>query len=988
MMNGKKSSRFEVSQVSDGVSSEPTLQEYQQQIDESYVVSLRNLTCEALPRIDLYRNEDSLARAVRPTLDELHYGSRARKASMLPPLPKMFSSGNQVHQKFGWIQGVLILNIMNLWGPMLFLRTSWLVGQGGIIEGVLVILFSAIITTITALSTSAIATNGEVKGGGTYYMLSRSLGPEYGGAIGLIFAFANMVGVAMNIVGFCESLLNLLKLFNIQIIDGGVNDTRVIGTCVVIVCTIICLIGMEWVNKLQTILLITLLTAITDVIVGSFLPVTKTQTALGITGWSASTAYSNLMPDYRGETFATIFAVYFPSATGILAGANVSGELKDPQRAIPKGTLWAIFMTTTSYLMFAIISGFCVIRDASGNVDDVLTGNYTNCFNDTGCASGLENSFVMLELVAANRWIIYAGNFAATISSALACLVGAPRVFQALCRDKIYPGIEIFGKGYGNNDEPVRSYGITFVTALAVILIGNLNAIAAIMSNFFMAAFCLINFACFHAAVAKSPGFRPSFHWWNKWVSCLGAIICLIVMFVMSWITAIITITICLMLYLYLYYKQPKVNWGSSAQAEAYRKALKSLQHLNEVHEHVKNYRPQLLVMTGKLCWRPSLVDFAYQISKGIGAMVCGHIVQTPISYAHRTDLCKLNNSWLLRRKCKAFYSMVANEDFESGAVNLLQLSGMGKVRPNMFVLGYKSNWTSCDAKEAISYVNIIHDAFDMHMGVGILRMPSGLDFSFFTDTDELNTGKLPPIITNCSVDSGLDFISSVETIKTNENEIKPKKQSKKEQRKRSLVRETPKEVLDQIDYFRIVQRGTIDVWWLYDDGGLTILIPDILTKRKEWNKCELRVFALANRNNQMVEEQRNLASMLGKFRIECEHVHIISDISKPAKAETKNQYMNMASKFIKNEQDEMSITDENLIENEEKINRLLRIREEILEHSKDANLIIISLPMPHRNRTSTALYLSWLEILTQGMPPTFLIRGNQTNPFMRSLTS
>lgn len=156
-------------------------------------------------------------------------------------------------------------------GVMLFLRLSWVVGQAGVIEGVLLILTTTVVTTITALSMSAISTNGVVKGGengerkkpqnkmkfnenyaftgGTYYMISRSLGPEFGGSIGLIFSLANAVACAMYVVGFCESLNSLLGSFEMRIIDGGIQDARIIGSITIVILLIIVVVGMEWEAK-------------------------------------------------------------------------------------------------------------------------------------------------------------------------------------------------------------------------------------------------------------------------------------------------------------------------------------------------------------------------------------------------------------------------------------------------------------------------------------------------------------------------------------------------------------------------------------------------------------------------------------------------------------------------------------------------------------------------------------------------------------------
>jgi solute carrier family 12 sodium/potassium/chloride transporter 2 len=154
--------------------------------------------------------------------------------------------------KFGWIQGVFIRCLLNIWGVMLFLRLSWVVAEAGIGQAILIVLLATAVTSLTALSMSAISTNGQIKGGGTYYMISRTLGPEFGGAIGIIFAFANAMGIALHTVGFCEALSDMLEeYFGVQIVDGGLNDIRIIGSITIVVLGAIVAIGMEWEAKVD-----------------------------------------------------------------------------------------------------------------------------------------------------------------------------------------------------------------------------------------------------------------------------------------------------------------------------------------------------------------------------------------------------------------------------------------------------------------------------------------------------------------------------------------------------------------------------------------------------------------------------------------------------------------------------------------------------------------------------------------------------------------
>lgn len=204
--------RFKVAKVSDDSSDE--FEELPTCYDTRNLKSFKHYTREALPRTDNYRNIDSLHGHIsRPTLDELH-GVQTTLAFAKKGVSQQQSQQPEIdlskQVKFGWIEGVLIRCLLNIWGVMLFLRLSWVGAQGGVWQGSIVVLIAAGVTVITTFSMSAICTNGEVKTGGTYYMISRSLGPEFGGAIGIIFALANAVAIAMYAVGFSESLRDLL----------------------------------------------------------------------------------------------------------------------------------------------------------------------------------------------------------------------------------------------------------------------------------------------------------------------------------------------------------------------------------------------------------------------------------------------------------------------------------------------------------------------------------------------------------------------------------------------------------------------------------------------------------------------------------------------------------------------------------------------------------------------------------------------------------
>ncbi|XP_058702029.1 solute carrier family 12 member 3 isoform X1 [Poecile atricapillus] len=893
--------------------------------------------------------------------------------------------------RFGWVKGVMIRCMLNIWGVILYLRLPWITAQAGIALTWLIILMSVTVTTITGLSISAISTNGKVKSGGTYFLISRSLGPELGGSIGLIFAFANAVAVAMHTVGFAETVRDLLQEHNSLIVDPT-NDIRIIGVITVTVLLGISLAGMEWEAKAQILFFLVILVSFINYLVGTVIPATTEKQAKGFFSYRADIFAQNFVPNWRGPegSFFGLFSIFFPSATGILAGANISGDLKDPAVAIPKGTLMAIFWTTMSYLVLSATIGACVVRDASGSLNDsVAMGspgceglacsfgwNFTACTQQQSCRYGLSNYYQSMSMVSGFGPLITAGIFGATLSSALACLVSAPKVFQCLCKDQLYPLIGFFGKGYGRNSEPIRGYMLTYVIAIGFILIAELNAIAPIISNFFLCSYALINFSCFHASITNSPGWRPSFRYYSKWTALFGAAVSVVIMFLLTWWAALIAFGIVIFLLGYVLYKKPDVNWGSSVQASSYNMALSYSVGLSEVDEHIKNYRPQCLVLTGPPNFRPALVDFVGTFTKNLSLMLCGNVLIGPRKQKMTESqlMADGHTKWLMKRKIKAFYTDVVAEDLRSGVQMLIQAAGLGKMRPNILVLGYKRNWRTASPQSLEDYVGILHDAFDFKYGVCLMRMKEGLNVSRV-----LQAHVNPTFEAAEHPENGTGSRAAPGTVNPT-----------------ALASEQQASTIFQSEQ----GKKTIDIYWLFDDGGLTLLIPYLLGRKKRWGKCKIRVF-VGGQINRMDEERKAIVSLLSKFRLGFHEVHILPDINQKPRPEhtvclccSIKRFDELIAPFRLNDgfKDEATvnemrqgcpwkISDEEVDKNRAKSLRQVRLNEILLDYSRDAALIAITPPIGRKGRCPSSLYMAWLETLSQDLrPPIILTRGNQEN--------
>uniref|UniRef100_A0A7N8YBA1 Solute carrier family 12 member 10, tandem duplicate 1 n=1 Tax=Mastacembelus armatus TaxID=205130 RepID=A0A7N8YBA1_9TELE len=832
--------------------------------------------------------------------------------------------------RLGWVVGVKIRCMLNIWGVILFLRLSWITSQAGILLTCLIVMMSVTVTTATALSISAIATNGRIISGGTYFLISRSLGPEIGAPIGMVFSFANALACALNTVGFAEVVRDLMKDDFGTVIVDSVNDVRIVGVITVTILLFISLAGMEWESKTQILFFIALMISFASYLVGTVIPHGTIKQAQGIFGYRGEIFVSNLKPDWRGPdgNFFRMFAIFFPATTGILSGVNICGDLKDPSTAIPKGTLLAIFWTTISYLVVPLTVGACVLRDASGNISDILTvnstgvcvglacnlgWNFTDCTQTQSCRYGLANSLQVLGQISAFYYLITLGVFAASLSSALGFLVSAPKIFQCLCRDNIYPYIGFFGKGYGKNDEPLRAYILCYVIAVAFIVIAELNTIAALISNFFLCVYGLINFSCFHASITNSPGWRPAFHYYSKWAALYGAVIAVLLMFLFTWWAALVTFSIIFFLFEYVNYTKPKVNWGSSVQASTYNMALSSSVSLSGVEDHIKNFRPQCLVLTGPPNQRPALVDFVASFTKHISLMICGDIIMEEERQTRPQDATDLLVKWMNKRKVRSFYTPLSADGLRAGARNLLQASGLGKLKPNTLVLGFKSNWRESSPESIEDYINTIYDTFDSNYNLCILRMMDGLDIIEHFEFEGLKS----------TFPQSLKFLCDSDQIKT----VFQSDQGKK----------------------------TIDVYWIADDGGLTLLVPYLLTRRKRWCRSKVRVFIVFSLRTIKVLFTPLYFFLLPSLLITCT-------------CKLSRLLFLICSHLL--------ICIFILSQTERKV----RLNEIIRRNSQNAALVLVSLPVPQSDCPS-ALYMAWLDTLTCGLHcPAVLIRGNQQN--------
>nr|MDJ0811667.1 amino acid permease [Desulfobacterales bacterium] len=409
----------------------------------------------------------------------------------------------------GTFAGVFTPSILTILGIILFLRLGYVVGEAGLARALVIMALANAISVLTSLSLSAIATNLNVKGGGDYYVISRTLGPEFGGALGFVLFLAQSVSIAFYCIGFGEALVVLLPP------DGTVSP-RLAAALAVTALFVLAWLGADWATRFQYMVMALLVAALASFYAGAF------------AAWQPS----QILLDWRAPAgalpFWAVFAIFFPAVTGFTQGVSMSGDLRDPGRSIPRGTFLAVGISILVYFSVAVLFAGVLSQDQ-------LRGDY-------GAMKRVAHFGVLVD----------AGVIAATLSSAMASFLGGPRILQSLAADRIFGFLNPFAKGAGPAGNPRRAVLLSGAIAYATVALGNLNLIAPIVSMFFLISYGLLNYATYYEARAASPSFRPRFRFFHPRLSLAGALGCLTVMVAIDWQASVVALSILFAIFQYI----------------------------------------------------------------------------------------------------------------------------------------------------------------------------------------------------------------------------------------------------------------------------------------------------------------------------------------------------------------------------------------------------------------------------------------------------
>ncbi|XP_065915947.1 solute carrier family 12 member 4-like isoform X4 [Dysidea avara] len=840
----------------------PSQEETQRYVTMEDIAREGDLVNEGGGNLALY--EDELRQ--KPRISQL-----LSKLAVYEPVPSNPSGTTAVNKKsntkkkvkMGTIMGVYLPTLQNILGVILFLRLTWIVGTAGVGQSLIIILLCCCCTLLTAISMSAIATNGVVPAGGSYFMISRNLGPEFGGAVGVLFYLGTSFAVSLYVLGAIELLLKhiapAMSLFGDVTGDPNIlyNNMRVYGTILLLLLSIVVFIGVRYVNYFATCALVCVIVAMVSIYAGALStqtelcvctldgvalkgasdmfkcpkikrgfchtpldsleePVNNTcspdnpalleafrntrfvfdntsldmldwvssepQCSVGIPGIShTSTIMENGGSHYleQGEvhpgvegvglqlsaqvtsSFFILISIFFPSVTGIMAGSNRSGDLKDAQKSIPIGTIAAILTTSLIYITCVLLFGGAVagfaLRDQFG---DAIGG------------------LIVAELAWPTKWLILLGALLSTVGAGLQSLTGAPRLLQAIARDNLIPFLKMFGYSSAQG-EPTYALIMTAIMSEFGVLIASVDAVAPILSMFFLMCYMFVNVACALQSLLQAPNWRPRFKYYHWTLSTAGAVLCLAMMFISSWYFALVALVIAVVIYQYIAYRGAEKEWGDGMRGLSLQAARYSLLRLEEGPLHTKNWRPQLLVLirlhpSQLTPSQPNLLSFASQLKAGKGLTMVTSVLEGNI--INKVAEVKAAKETLKRvvdtYKIQGFCKVLAVPDVNMGLAQIIQGSGLGGLVPNTVLLSWPDAWRKKQSWKA------------------------------FIETVRVVMATEKALIVTKGING---FPSSNEKC-----------------------------------------RGNIDIWWVVHDGGLLMLLPFLLRQHKVWRQCHLRIFTVA----------------------------------------------------------------------------------------------------------------------------------------------
>ncbi|WP_020537286.1 amino acid permease [Lewinella cohaerens] len=641
---------------------------------------------------------------------------------------------DQLKQKFG-TGPVFFTAISTILGAIMFLRFGFAVGSVGFVGTLAIIFIGHAVTIPTAMAIAEIATNQKVEGGGEYYIISRSFGLVIGSTIGLALYLSQAISVAFYIMAFTEAFSTGIDwlITSFQIPAWGVwllEQKQLISVPALLILTMIVLTkGADLGVKALYVVVATLAISMIAFFAGTtdyeannrFDPLATvyntttnddtTVIALPPPVTEDSTSMFKEVPVIRNQTtpaapntpglslgFFTVFAIIFPAFTGMTAGVGLSGDLRDPGRSIPLGTLAATIGGMFVYFLIAYKLA------VSASPEDLA---------DT-------SKLVMADIAIQGWWLIPVGLAAATISSALGSIMVAPRTLQAIARDKIFPTPALnrwISVGKGKNDEPYNASVITVVIALIFISMGAIDSVAEVISMFFMVTYgslCLISFLNHFAA---DPSYRPKFR--SKWfISLFGAIACFGLMFFMNTTYALLAVVFIIGLYFLISSFNPdKRSIAVIFQGVIFQLSRRLQVFLQKADKEKGSWRPSAVALTSDSFQRLGAFDMLRWIAQKYGFGTYIHQIKGYLSRQTNQEAKDIKERLIRMGEASSsniYVDTLISPSYTSSVAQVIQLPGIAGTENNLLLLEF-SKHAPIDLEDIVDNFKLIRSVdFDV----------------------------------------------------------------------------------------------------------------------------------------------------------------------------------------------------------------------------------------------------------------------------------
>jgi len=555
---------------------------------------------------------------------------------------------------------VFFTAISTILGAILFLRFGYAVGTLGFFGVLLIILIGHMVTIPTALAISEIATNQKVEGGGEYFIISRSFGLNIGATIGIALFLSQAISVAFYVIAFTEAFSFFFDWFKNSY--GIVLPRQVISIPATIILSLLIIfkganIGLKALYAVVAILFISLICFF----LGS--PISDAD-SVGV--------FNNAFRD--PQNFFIVFAIIFPAFTGMTAGVGLSGDLKNPGKSIPLGTI-------TATIGGLIVYFFVIYKLAAS----------------AGPGDLLSDQLIMSDIALFGWLVIPLGLAASTISSAIGSFLVAPRTLQALSADRCFPlpfANAFLAKGIGSLNEPRNASIVIGIIALIFVTLGDVDIVASIITMFFMVTYgslCLISFLYHFGA---DPSYRPTFK--SRWyLSLLGFLVSLLLMFQISTPYALLSIFIIVLIYIFIsnYHKgrQGISAIFQSAMFQLSRNVFVYLQKSKKA-DLKKNWRPSAVCISKDSFERDRALNLLSWMSYRFGFGTYIHLIEGYYSKSSNAEAKKVLESLIQRSnkiKGNIYIDTIISPSFTSAIAQIAQLPSPSGMENNMIIFEY-----------------------------------------------------------------------------------------------------------------------------------------------------------------------------------------------------------------------------------------------------------------------------------------------------------